>query len=210
MSNVRGYTEIYQINKKKILDSLSKYKELYYEKLLAYKALNPDKEDNEYTRLSEINLGLDIFLYFTREDLINIPEEDRLKMVNLKSSKFVKRHTVVSDYMISKGVFSEISYIKYINRLYNEDLRTKDKNHYYKTQASYYRYLASEIMKNLSNHEIKKREKEIADDLINKSGNQEEFVQKIKREYEENSKINMSNRREEFNKAILKDYKRKD
>jgi hypothetical protein len=159
-------------------------------KLIERRTYIEDKEA-EYRKYNEILEGIKVFLDYTKHFSDVADSKQRMNLVGQKYRNFLKKHVVVCDFMISKNVYNVDAYIKYITRLYDKD--NKGPDHYNKCQAAYYRYLSEELGANKDI--IKKREKEIFNDLQKNMKNQEELSKNIKEEYQKLDKKYTEERR---------------
>ena len=115
-----NYTEL----RKKLLKELNTYRSTNDDAIFAYKQQNKDadEDDIELQRLREIKHGINLFIYFAEFNLVNETIPKRTEMLMQKDRNFSKKHPIVLNFLIDKGIFDTVCYIKYINRLYNREL----------------------------------------------------------------------------------------
>lgn len=166
---------------------------------------NENINENDIERIKAIIEGLEIFRYFLDNDMMFLTDKERYEKIKIKSVQFIKKHPVVVDYLTSKGIYDADAFIKYINRLYNSDIQSKEEYHYEKSQAAYYRYLANKV-KSDTPPNIKKREKEIFEQLKANTDELKNKTHKIKEEYTKSQNEFYSERKKELSNLLIKQY----
>lgn len=165
-----------------------------------YSKLNEEKE-----KTLNVLEAIMVYRYYLDNDLYEESETNKVNVLKTRFANFIKKHNVVSEYLIRKNLFNIDAFIKYIDRLYNKSIQTDNSDdHYLKAQAQYFSYLSKAVQPGSNKSVIKKRTKEIYGELKKTEEETKSFVEKIKTDYTENKQKLYKEKRKELI-SIIKD-----